>query len=148
MTVTTETSRRSDEAGLTLVELLVVLLIIALIAGFAVPRVVNYLSGARSDAAEIQIKRLGGVLELYRLDTGRYPTTGEGLAALMQPPADGGRWNGPYLESGDALTDPWGRPYRYAAPGRSGDYDLYSLGADGQEGGEGEDADIYKDNAG
>lgn len=133
---------RRRERGLTLIELLVVLLILALIAAFAVPRVMNYLGGARSDAAAIQIERLGGILDLYRLDVGRYPRTDEGLQALLEAPMDAGaRWNGPYVKKASSLIDPWGEPYQYLAPGDHGEYDLFTLGADGQDGGEGEDAD-------
>jgi general secretion pathway protein G len=133
---------RRRERGLTLIELLVVLLILSLIAAFAVPRVMNYLSGARSDAAGIQIERLGGILDLYRLDMGRYPGTGDGLLALIEAPSDSERWNGPYLKKADALIDPWGEPYEYNVPGEHGEYDLFTLGADGQLGGDGEDADV------
>jgi general secretion pathway protein G len=134
--------RRNRERGLTLIELLVVLLILALISAFAVPRVLSYLGGARSDAAAIQIERLGGILDLYRLDMGRYPGTDEGLEALIEEPADAARWNGPYVKKADSLIDPWGNPYEYRSPGDNGDYDLFTLGADGQEGGDGEDADV------
>ena len=137
------TSRsRHGERGLTLPELLVVLLILALVAAFAVPQLMRYVGGARADAAAIQINRLEGILDLYRLDNNRYPTTEEGLEALIRQPADAPRWNGPYVRNEEALTDPWGRPYGYASPGEHGDFDLYSLGADGSEGGEDEDADI------
>lgn len=134
--------RRKRESGLTLVEMLVVLLIIGLIASFAVPQVMNYVGGARSDAAAVQVKRLGGILDLYRLDLGAYPSTEDGLEALVRAPAGSPRWNGPYLQQADALTDPWGRPYLYRSPGEHGAYDLYSLGADGRPGGEGENADV------
>ena len=133
---------RRSERGLTLVELLVVLLIIALIAAFAVPRVMRYVGSAKADSAKIQISRLDGILELYRLDNGRYPSTDEGLAALIERPGNAERWNGPYVKSADSLVDPWGRPYGYEAPGTHGDYDLFTLGADGTEGGDGEDADV------
>lgn len=134
--------RFGRQSGMTLIELLVVLLILALIAAFAVPRVMNYLGGARSDAAGIQVERLGGILDLYRLDTGRYPRSDEGLQALLDAPADADGWNGPYLKKADSLVDPWGRPYVYRSPGDHGDYDLFTLGADGNEGGEGEDVDV------
>lgn len=135
--------KRRRERGLTLVELLVVLLILGLIAAFAVPQAIRYVGGARSDAAAIQIERLAGILDLYVLDMGRYPSTEEGLEALVEPPAGAGtRWGGPYIRKADALVDPWGRPYGYRSPGRHGGYDLYSLGADGAEGGDGEDADV------
>jgi len=134
--------RQARQRGFTLVELLVVLVILGLIAAFAVPQVMNYLGGARTDSAKIQIQRLAGILDLYRLDVGRYPTESEGLVALVERPADAARWNGPYLQSADSLTDPWGRPYEFRQPGDSGDYDLYSLGADGREGGDGENQDV------
>jgi general secretion pathway protein G len=131
-----------DERGLTLVELLVVLIVIGLIAGFAVPRVMTFLSGARHDAAQIQIKRLGSVVELYALDVGQYPATSEGLLALVEAPQGSSLWAGPYLDSADALTDPWGNPYQYRSPGEQRDFDLWSLGADGKPGGERDAEDI------
>ncbi|HUF57700.1 MAG TPA: type II secretion system major pseudopilin GspG [Thermohalobaculum sp.] len=131
--------RRRSERGLTLVELLVVLLIIGLIAAFAVPQVMNYLGGARRDSAEVQVNQLSGILDLYRLDVGRYP---DDLQALVEQPSDADSWNGPYVRKAEALIDPWGEPYVYRMPGEHGRFDLMSLGADGVEGGEGEDADI------
>jgi len=142
MAATPKEKRRRRQRGMTLVELLVVLLIIALIAAFAVPRVMNYLGGARHDAAGIQIERLGGILDLYRLDMGRYPSTDEGLQALIEAPVQAERWNGPYVKKAESLIDPWGKPYEYRAPGDHGDYDLFTLGADDAEGGDGEDADV------
>lgn len=133
---------RRRERGLTLVELLVVLLIIGLIAAFAVPQVMRYLGGARQDAAAVQINQLSGILDLYRLDVGRYPTSSEGLDALLDQPSGADGWNGPYVRKADALIDPWGNPYEYRVPGRNGEFDLYSLGADGNEGGDGENADV------
>lgn len=133
---------RRRERGLTLVELLVVLLIIAMISAFVVPQVMRYLGGARQDAASVQINQLSGILDLYRLDVGRYPTSAEGLDALVERPTDAEGWNGPYVRKAESLIDPWGRPYQYRYPGEHGEYDLYSLGADGTEGGEGEDADV------
>ncbi len=133
-------SRR--QAGFTLVELLVVLIILGLIAAFAAPRVIKFVGGAKTDSARIQIERLSGVLDLYRLQIGRYPSEDEGLNALMEAPADAPSWDGPYLKKADSLNDPWGRPYLSRFPGEHGDYDLYTLGADGQEDGEGEDQDL------
>ena len=133
---------RRRQSGFTLVELLVVLVILGLIMAFAVPQVIKYVGGAKSDSAKIQVERLSSVLDLYRLEVGRYPSQEEGLEALVERPAGAESWNGPYLKKADALTDPWGRPYVYQIPGQHGDYDLYSLGADGQEGGEGEDRDL------
>jgi general secretion pathway protein G len=134
--------RRRRQAGFTLVELLVVLIILGLIAAFAAPRVLKFVGGAKTDSANIQIERLSSVLDLYRLQVGRYPGEDEGLGALMEQPADAPNWEGPYLKKADALIDPWGRPYIYRYPGEYGDYDLYSLGADGQEGGDGENQDL------
>ncbi len=133
---------RRRQRGFTLIELLVVLAILALIAGFAVPRVMKYLSSAKSQAAEIQIRNLAGALDLYRLETGRYPTSEEGLKALVERPRGARFWNGPYLDRKDGIIDPWGRPYHYKSPGDHGPYDLWTLGADGRPGGEGEDRDI------
>ncbi|HSD35433.1 MAG TPA: type II secretion system major pseudopilin GspG [Alphaproteobacteria bacterium] len=134
--------RRLGEEGFTLVELLVVLAILGLLAAIAAPQVMRQLGGAKSEAAEIQLEKLGGVLDLYRLEIGAYPSTSEGLAALVDKPAAVARWNGPYLKNRDSLTDPWGRPYQYRAPGDHGEYDLWSLGGDGRPGGEGENADV------
>ncbi len=134
--------RRRRQAGFTLVELLVVLIILGLIAAFAAPRVIKFVGGAKTDSAKIQIERLSGVLDLYRLQVGRYPSDDEGLNALMEQPADAPDWEGPYLKKADALIDPWRRPYIYRFPGEHGDYDLYSLGADGEDGGEGENRDL------
>jgi general secretion pathway protein G len=128
--------------GYTLVELLVVLAILGLLVALAAPRVIKYLGSAKADTARIQIEKLGGVLDLYRLEVGRYPTDQEGLESLVERPPQLEAWNGPYLKNRDSVTDPWGRPYGYRSPGEHGDYDLYTLGADGKEGGDGEDQDI------
>ena len=133
---------RRRERGFTLVELLVVLVILGLIAAFAAPQVIKYLGSAKTDAASIQIERLSGILELYRLEVGRYPSTEEGLQVLIERPIDAEDWNGPYLKKADALKDPWGQAYLYRHPGVLGEFDLYSLGADASDGGEGEDQDV------
>jgi general secretion pathway protein G len=128
--------------GYTLVELLVVLAILGLLVALAAPRVIKYLGTAKTDTARIQIEKLGGVLDLYRLEIGHYPTEQEGLESLVERPPQLDAWNGPYLKNRDSLTDPWGTPYAYRSPGEHGEYDLYTLGADGKEGGEGEDQDL------
>ncbi len=134
--------RRRRNRGFTLIELLVVLVILGLVAAIAVPQVIKYVGSAKSDTARIQIERLATTLDLYRLEVGRYPSDNEGLEALVERPPNAETWNGPYLKNRDAISDPWGRPYVYASPGEIGDYDLLTLGADGREGGDGEDADI------
>jgi len=134
--------RRRWQAGFTLLELLVVLVILGLVTAFAAPQVIKYMAGAKTDAAGIQIERLSGVLDLYRLEVGRYPGEDEGLQALLVQPADAERWNGPYIKKENSLLDPWGRPYVYRYPGEYGEFDIFSLGADGGEGGDGEDGDV------
>jgi general secretion pathway protein G len=134
--------RRRRQRGFTLIELLVVLGIVALLAGLVAPRVVQYLGGARSKAAEVQIRGIVQALELYRLDVGRYPTASEGLGALVRPPTTGARWGGPYLDREAALLDPWGVPYGYRLPGRRATVEVFTLGADRAEGGEGEARDV------
>lgn len=127
------------KAGFTLVELLVVLAILGMIAAFAAPRVLKYLSGAKSDSAHIQIENLATALDLYKLEVGRYPSS---LEDLVREPSGVDGWNGPYLKKKTLPLDPWGRPFIYAYPGKEGAYDLLSLGADGSPGGEGEARDI------
>jgi general secretion pathway protein G len=133
-------SRRS--AGFTLLELLVVLVILGLLAAIAAPRVMSYLGGAKTDTARIQIESLSTTLDLFRLDVGRYPTEAEGLEALLRQPPGAEGWNGPYVRREEQITDPWGRRYVYRYPGRHLDFDLYTLGADGAEGGEGENREV------
>lgn len=133
---------RQREAGFTLVELLVVLVILGLIVGLVAPQAMKYLGTSRARAAHIQVERLATVLDLFHLDAGRYPTAEEGLPALLVRPPDLDGWAGPYIRKTAGLTDPWGKPYLYRHPGEHGEYDLYSLGADGRPGGTGQDADI------
>lgn len=128
--------------GVTLMELLVVMAILATIAVIAVPMYLNHLSKSRVQAAGIQVEQLGTILDMYRLDLGHYPSTAEGLEALVTQPPGLDRWAGPYLKKRESLTDPWGNPYEYRAPGDHGEYDLWSNGSDGTTGGEGEAADI------
>src|SRR5262245_1800148 len=133
---------RHSEYGFTLVEILVVITIIALIMAVAGPRVLNYLSESKAKAAKIQIDSFANALDLYFLDAGQFPSSSEGLNALMRRPGSMAGWNGPYLKGNTLPTDPWGRPYVYRFPGQYGSYDIISLGADGQEGGTGAAADI------
>ncbi|WP_027133368.1 type II secretion system major pseudopilin GspG [Geminicoccus roseus] len=132
----------SSEAGFTLIELLVVLVILGLLAALAGPRVLGYLSSARSDTAKLQIENLGQALELYKLDNGNYPTTAQGLVALVTAPSGANSWRGPYLTKPELPKDPWGRDYVYRSPGQQGPYDLGSLGSDGTPGGQGDAADV------
>lgn len=130
------------ETGFTLMEMLVVLVVIGLIAAVAIPQVMQLLGGAKSKAAKIQLETLSQSLNFYQLDMGVYPTTEQGLKALWERPADRPEWSGPYVRRDKQLIDPWGRPFVYRAPGAKGAFDLVTLGADGAEGGDGEDADL------
>lgn len=134
--------RMRGEGGFTLIEILVVITIIALIMSLVGPRVLNYLGESKVKAAKIQIQSFGSALDLFNLDTGRYPTTAEGLTALVQSPGTIPAWNGPYLKGGVVPNDPWGKAYVYRSPGEHGPYDIMSYGSDGQEGGTGTAADI------
>ena len=132
----------SSQAGFTLIELLVVLVILGLLAALAGPRVMNYLGGAKTDTAKLQIENLKSALDLYRLDTGSYPAGQQGLESLIKNPGNARGWKGPYLDSPGVPTDPWGNPYLYRAPGEHGPFDIYSLGSDRAPGGTGEAADV------
>lgn len=134
-------ARRRHGRGFTLVELLVVLAILALLAGLVGPRVIGQLGGAEIKTAQAQIKELESAIDIFRLDVGRYPSEQEGLQALVNQPSGSTGWNGPYLRKG-LPSDPWGNPYRYRVPGQQGDYDVYSLGADNAPGGDGKNADV------
>jgi general secretion pathway protein G len=127
--------------GFTLLELLVVIVIIGLLAGLVAPRYFDQVSKSNTKIAKAQIDSLGKALDQYRLDVGAYPTTEMGLAALNTKPTNVDKWAGPYLKKAVPL-DPWGNPYVYKAPGDHGDYDLVSLGSDGQPGGTGEAQDV------
>lgn len=127
--------------GFTLLELLVVMVIIGLLVGYVGPRYFSQIGKSEVKTAQSQIQSFAKSLDMYRLDTGVYPTTEQGLAALMQKPANEARWNGPYLQKA-APADPWGQQYVYKSPGEHGEYDLMSYGKDRQPGGSGEAADI------
>ena len=124
-----------------LIMLIVVLVILGLLATVVGPRVMDKLSKGKAEIAKIQIDQLEGALGLFRFDVGRYPNTAEGLVALAQNPGID-NWSGPYLDKLTLPKDPWGRDYQYRSPGQYGEYDLFSLGADGIEGGEDENADV------
>lgn len=134
------------EGGFTLIELLVVLVIIGILAGTIGPRLMGSPDKARITKAKAQIQGLETALKMYKLDNGSYPSTEQGLQALVEPPASGKlapKWKeGGYLEKGKVPKDPWGNSFIYMSPGTHGDFDLYSPGSDGEAGGEGKDADI------
>ena len=135
-------ARRRRQAGFTLIEIMVVMVIIGLLMALVGPNLIGRSEKAKVQAAAMQIERLGTVLDTFRLDVGRYPTTQEGLQVLVQRPMGVDRWDGPYLNKG-VPKDPWDRPYIYRSPGEAGrPYDLYSLGADGAPGGTDNNRDI------
>lgn len=134
--------RDGRSRGFTLIELLVVLVILGLLASLVGPRVIKHLGESKSKTAMLQIEELSSALDVYRLEVGRYPSSDEGLTALVENPGGVDQWNGPYLRKSTIRKDPWGNEYSYVAPGEHGDFDLYSLGADNSDGGEGENRDI------
>jgi general secretion pathway protein G len=127
----------TGEEGFTLLEVLVVIVIIGLLVGFVAPAVLRQLGGARVSVAKQSIERLGSILDMYKLDVGAYPSTADGLAALVTKPSDADNWNGPYLKSDGTLLDPWHHAYVYRNPSNrsSLDYDLCSLGPKGEDAG-------------
>lgn len=134
--------RMAAQRGMTLIEILVVLVILGLIASIAGPKFMSYFGEAKSKTAKIQIEQFGQTLDLFKISVGRYPSTAEGLGALAQAPSGVSNWTGPYLRTNSVPKDPWGNEYKYTSPGQHGPYDIVSLGADGREGGEGENKDI------
>lgn len=125
-------NRLAADDGFTLLELLVVLAILGLLVSLAAPPVLRYLSGAKEHTAQVQISNLSASLDLFKLDVGRYPTTEEGLSALVAAPTGVENWNGPYIKNSASLTDPWGHPYSYRSPGENAEFDLTTQGPDGQ----------------
>ena len=141
------TAWRDQQHGFTLLELLVVLAILGLLIGLVAPAALRQLGSAKEKIAHQSIERIGSVLDIYKLDVGTYPTTEQGLLALVERPSGVSRWNGPYLKGDKVPEDPWGRPFIYHNPSqRPGhEYDLYSLGPTGQPGGTGDAATIFND---
>jgi len=136
------TGERKSEKGFSLIELIVVLVILGLLAAVVGPNIYKKLAKGKEQIAKIQIKEFEGSLQLFSFDIGRFPTSAEGLDALIHNPGNLESWKGPYLAKEKVPDDPWGKPYVYRCPGQHGDYDLFSCGPDGVEGGEGENADI------
>jgi general secretion pathway protein G len=135
-------NEHSRARGFTLIELLVGLVILGLLAGLVGPQVMKYLGDSKTKTAKLQIEDISAALDLYRLEVGRYPNNQEGLEALVSAPSGAPNWNGPYLRKKTLPKDPWGYDYQYKYPGDNGDFDLYSLGADNSQGGDGEAQDV------
>ncbi len=133
---------RMPQRGMTLIEILVVLVLIGIVLGIVGGNFIGRGEKAKADAAKIEIGQIGQALDLYKLEIGRYPSSSEGLQALVTAPAGAANWNGPYWKKAQIPKDPWGNEYRYTSPGQKGAYDIVSLGADGKEGGEGTNKDI------
>jgi general secretion pathway protein G len=138
----TTRSPRSTVEGFTLVELLVVLAIVGLIAALATPQVLRYLESAKIDTTRAQIRNYESSLELYYIDNGRYPSTEEGLAALLSKPASAANWNGPYIRNQTTFNDAWNTPYQYKSPAENKPFEIISFGQDRQAGGRGQAADL------
>ena len=135
--------KRANERGMTLIEILVVLVLLAVIMSVVAGNYLGRGEKAKADAAKIEISQIAQTLDLYKLEIGRYPTTQEGLQALIAAPAGVTNWNGPYWKRSAVPKDPWGNEYKYYSPSQSGaSYEIVSLGADGKEGGEGPNKDI------
>lgn len=133
---------RRSKLGFSLIELLVVLVILGLLAGLVGPQIMRYVGDSKTDTARLQIQDFSAALDLYRLDVGRYPTTEQGLQALVEEPSGVTGWSGPYLRRREVPKDPWDREYHYRSPGEREDYEIVSFGANGEPGGEGEDRDV------
>jgi general secretion pathway protein G len=127
---------------MTLIEILVVLVLLGIVMGIVAGNFIGKGEKAKADAAKLEIAQIGQTLDLYKLEIGRYPTSQEGLQALINAPAGAANWNGPYWKKSTVPKDPWGNEYKYTSPGAKTPYEVISLGADGKEGGEGADKDI------
>ena len=136
-----ESTRYFRQQGFSLIELIVVLVILGLLAGIVGPRLWDRLGKSKATIAKLQVEQFSNALGLFRFDVGRYPSSAEGLQVLVED-RDIENWNGPYLEKRSLPKDPWGRDYEYRSPGEHSGHDLWSLGADGSDGGEGDNADI------
>jgi len=134
--------RELPARGFTLIELLVVLVILGLLAGLVGPRVMKHVGDSKTRAAALQIEELSAALDIYRLEIGHYPSSSQGLQALVQAPDDQPDWNGPYLRKQTVPKDPWNHEFHYRSPGEHGEFDLFSFGADNAAGGEAENADL------
>ena len=137
----TRSRKRARDSGFTLLELLVVMVIIGLLAAYVAPRYFAQIGKSETKVARAQIDAFEKALEQYRLDTGHFPSSDQGLAALMVKPGGEAKWAGPYLKRA-VPPDPWGRPYLYKSPGEHGEIDLMSYGKDGKPGGQGDDVDV------
>ena len=133
---------RGFQSGFTLIELMVVLLILAMLTTIAAPRVTKYLSKAKSQTAKVQVEALSAAVDAFIVDVGRAPSNADGLQSLLTAPSGATNWDGPYIKKAASLVDAWGQPYRYRYPGQHAEYDVYTLGADDKEGGEGDASDI------
>jgi general secretion pathway protein G len=125
-------ARSRNDAGYTLLELLVVMGILAVLTAMATPQLMGYFGKAKTQSVQLQIESIGTALELYYMENGSYPSTSVGLKALVEATPEAPRWNGPYLKKAKNLLDPWGRPYQYVYPVSNGDYEVYSLGPNGK----------------
>jgi len=133
---------RARHRGMTLIEILVVLVLIGVVMGIVGSKFIGQGEEAKRKAAKIEINQIGNTLDLFKLEVGRYPTTSEGLQALITAPSGATNWNGPYWKKATVPKDPWGNEYKYVSPSQTAPYEIVSLGADGREGGEGPNKDI------